>query len=112
MPPRWPREPDRKDPAYRRLDDRMNFAVHVAIFAAINSGLWFFRILGENSEFRLLGGLPWTPMITLGWGAALVAHAIYIFAIARYNDPVTTAVTGSGAGFQPKSGAKPAKSKR
>jgi len=43
MPPRWPREPDRNDPAYRRLDDRMNFAVHVAIFAASNSGLWFFH---------------------------------------------------------------------
>ena len=38
MPPRWPRKPDRCDPAYRRLDDRMNFAMHVAIFAVINSG--------------------------------------------------------------------------
>ncbi len=37
MPPRWPRKPDRKDPAYRRLEDRINFAVHVALFAAINS---------------------------------------------------------------------------
>lgn len=112
MPPRWPREPDRKDPAYRRLDDRMNFAVHVAIFALINSGLWFFRILGENSEFGLLGGLPWTPWITLGWGTALAAHAIFIFAIARYDDPATTAAAGSGTGFQPKAGSKPVKSKR
>ena len=41
MPPRWPREPDRRDPAYRKLDDRMNFAFHVALSLAINSGLWF-----------------------------------------------------------------------
>ncbi len=28
MPPRWPRQPDRKnDPAFRRLDDRMNFTI-------------------------------------------------------------------------------------
>jgi hypothetical protein len=43
MPPRWPREPDRQnDPEYRKLDDRMTFAVHVALFLACNSGVWFF----------------------------------------------------------------------
>ena len=31
MPPSWPRKPNREDPAYRKLDDRMNFAVHLAI---------------------------------------------------------------------------------
>ena len=41
MPPRWPRKPDRNDPEYRRLDDRMNFAIHVGLFSATNSGLWF-----------------------------------------------------------------------
>ena len=43
MPPRWPREPDRRDPAFRKLEDRINFAFHVALFACINSGSWFFR---------------------------------------------------------------------
>ena len=50
MPPRWPRQPDRNDPAYRKLDDRMNFAIHVALFAVTNSGLWFFRLLGEKTS--------------------------------------------------------------
>ncbi|WP_421656419.1 2TM domain-containing protein [Leptothermofonsia sp. ETS-13] len=112
MPPRWPRKPDRQDSAYRRLDDRMNFAVHVAIFAVINSGLWFFRILGETSELGAPGGLPWTPWITAGWGAVLVAHAIFIFAIAKYEDSVSTANTVSGTGFQPKSDKKTTKTKR
>lgn len=43
MPPRWPRKPDRQnDPEFRKLDDRMNFAVHTALFIATNSGVWFF----------------------------------------------------------------------
>ena len=80
MPPRWPRQPDRSDPEYRRLDDRMNFAVHVGIFAAINSGLWFLCLLLQESWF-------WTPWVTGGWLAVVVGHALYIFAIADYSQP-------------------------
>lgn len=78
MPPRWPRKPDRNDPAYRRLEDRMNFALHVAIFAASNSGLWFVRTI-QN------GTWPWTVWVTGSWALLLVAHAVYIFAIADYS---------------------------
>lgn len=78
MPPRWPRKPDRKDPAYRRLDDRMNFALHVAIFAAGNSGLWFFHIL----KFPAWHGAIWVTGI---WGTLLLLHLIYIVAIADYS---------------------------
>lgn len=78
MPPRWPRKPDRSDPAYRRLDDRMNFALHVAIFAACNSGLWFFRTL-QYADWR------WAYLVTGLWIGILVGHAIYIFAIANYS---------------------------
>ncbi|MDY7022612.1 MAG: 2TM domain-containing protein [Cyanobacteriota bacterium] len=78
MPPRWPRKPDRKDPAYRRLDDRMNFAVHVAIFTACNSGLWFFQKVQGASW-------PWAVWVTTSWVLLLVVHGIYIFAIADYS---------------------------
>ncbi|MBD2774044.1 2TM domain-containing protein [Iningainema tapete] len=78
MPPRWPRQPDRKDPAYRKLDDRMNFAVHVAFSAAVNSGLWFFHnFLKANWE--------WLPPLTAGWIVVLLVHLIYISAIANYD---------------------------
>ncbi|MBW4553943.1 MAG: 2TM domain-containing protein [Aphanocapsa sp. GSE-SYN-MK-11-07L] len=79
MPPRWPRQPDRADPDYRRLDDRMNFAIHVAIFAAINSGAWFFRLLQHETWV-------WTLWLTGGWLMLLVAHGIYIFGLAKYTD--------------------------
>ncbi len=78
MPPRWPRQPDRNDPAYRRLDDRMNFAVHVAIFALLNSGLWFLREVQQ-------AGWPWAKWVTAGWLLILLAHLIYISAIADYS---------------------------
>lgn len=79
MPPRWPRKPDRRDPAYRRLDDRMNFALHVAIFAASNSGLWFFNTLQP-------GSLPWARWEALIWVLVLLMHLIYISAIADYSE--------------------------
>jgi hypothetical protein len=78
MPPRWPRQPDRKDPAYRRLDDRMNFALHVAVFAAVNSGAWFVRTL-QAAHWS------WTFGLTGVWLAILLTHLIYISAIADYS---------------------------
>ncbi|KST68208.1 MULTISPECIES: 2TM domain-containing protein [Mastigocoleus] len=82
MPPRWPRKPDRKDPDYRKLDDRMNFAVHVAIFAVTNSGLWFFHNLQKANW-------EWLPWLTLAWAAILLVHFIYISAIADYSTDAT-----------------------
>lgn len=82
MPPRWPRKPDRNDPAYRRLDDRMNFATHVAVFAASNSGLWFFRLISQSPDTP---PFTWAPLFTLGWLFLLVGHGIYVFAIANYS---------------------------
>lgn len=86
MPPRWPRQPDRRDSAYRRLADRMNFAVHVATFAAVNSSLWFFRLVQTEAW-------PWTLWLTGGWAAILLAHGVYIFKVADYSasTPLSTA---------------------
>ncbi|NMG19156.1 2TM domain-containing protein [Brasilonema bromeliae] len=83
MPPRWPRKPDRKDPAYRKLDDRMNFAIHVAIFALCNSGLWFFHNLNMITW-------EWLPWLTVGWMVVLLGHLIYISAIANYSETPPT----------------------
>jgi hypothetical protein len=56
----------------------MNFAVHVAVFAACNSGIWFFRTL-QYADWR------WAYLITGLWAGILIGHAIYIFAIADYS---------------------------
>jgi hypothetical protein len=80
MPPRWSRVPTRDDADYRRLDDRMTFATHVAAFTALNSGMWFFRLL-QKAEWS------WSPYMTGIWFVALFSHAIYVFAIANYSQP-------------------------
>ncbi|AKG23093.1 hypothetical protein [Calothrix sp. 336/3] len=79
MPPRWPRQPDRNDPAFRKIDDRMNFAFHVALFSASNSGLWFFHNFLHMTW-------QWLPYVTGSWFAVLLVHLIYISAIANYSD--------------------------
>jgi hypothetical protein len=56
----------------------MTFATHVALFAASNSGLWFFQTLYHRSD-------PWAIWVTVGWAIALVAHGLYVFAIADYS---------------------------
>ncbi|KAM3093720.1 2TM domain-containing protein [Phormidesmis sp. 146-35] len=94
MPPRWSRIPDRKDADYRRLDDRMTFATHVPLFTACNSGLWFFKII-QNHDW------PWAIGVTGGWAAILVAHAIYVFAIADYSE-TSPATPAPATGFKPK----------
>jgi hypothetical protein len=109
MPPRWPRQPNRNDPAYRKLDDRMTFATHVAAFIAVNSGLWFFRLAPQKiGGLATPGGLPETPWITATWALLLLAHAVYIFAIAQYTESISEA-SSPGDGFGPgnKSTAKP-----
>jgi hypothetical protein len=78
MPPRWPRKPDRNDPDYRRLDDRMNFAIHVGIFAACNSGLWFVHNLKQVTWSWIIG-------FTGIWAVLLLLHFVYIAAIANYS---------------------------
>ena len=77
MPPRWPRKPDRNDPEFRRLDDRMNFALHVMVFITINSGLWFYHNL-VRAEW------PWLTSFSLIWFGGLGLHFLYIAALANY----------------------------
>lgn len=78
MPPRWPRKPDRNDPEYRRLDDRMNFAFHLMVFLAINSGVWFVHNLKAANW-------PWMIWFSGLWAGILLLHLIYVFVIADYS---------------------------
>ena len=87
MPPKWPRQPTRRDPAYRRLEDRINFAVHVAAFLFVNSGCWFAAQV-QQADW------PWLLWLTAGWGATLAGHLIYIAAIADYSPPTRGGADG------------------
>ena len=66
MPLRWIGEPDPADPRYRDLERRVNLALHAALYAALNSGLWFTQMLRH----------PWTRLgwFSLAWLVALLVH--------------------------------------
>ncbi|NEP59436.1 MAG: hypothetical protein F6K31_20875 [Symploca sp. SIO2G7] len=77
MSSQWLRQSNRADSPYRKLEDRINFAVHVGAFTAFNSGLWFFHEL-------MPGTLLWLPKLTFLWLSLLIVHGVWIFAIASY----------------------------
>jgi hypothetical protein len=52
------------------------------MFAALNSGLWFFHNLGMQTG-------SWVLWVTGIWGLVLLAHGIYVLAIANYSDPLS-----------------------
>ncbi|MXY62475.1 MAG: hypothetical protein F4Y87_03350 [Synechococcus sp. SB0665_bin_28] len=66
MPLRWIGEPDPADPRYQDLERRVNFALHGALYAALNSGLWFTQLLRH----------PWPHLgwFSLVWLLALLVH--------------------------------------
>jgi 2TM domain len=71
MPPKLYRPPDPNDPEYQRLERRINFALHVGIFAASNSCMWFIRsVIYANWE--------WTFWLTGGWAMLLLGHGSWL----------------------------------
>ncbi|MFN5466387.1 MAG: hypothetical protein ACK40D_02585 [Cyanobacteriota bacterium] len=66
MPIRWYGPANPEDPTYRHFERVVNFTLHAALFASINSGLWFVQQLRH----------PWTHLdwFTLGWTCLLLVH--------------------------------------
>ena len=73
MPIRWygPANPD--DPRYRHFERIVNFTLHAALFAAVNSGLWVVEELRHPWEH-----LNW---LTLAWLAVLLVHGGVVVAL-------------------------------
>ncbi|AFY73877.1 hypothetical protein Syn7502_01843 [Synechococcus sp. PCC 7502] len=68
MPPKLSRPPDPNDPEYQQLERRINFALHVGIFTASNSCIWFIRAI-------TYADWEWTPWLTSLWIMLLIGHA-------------------------------------
>jgi hypothetical protein len=79
MPPKLSSPPDPRNPEYRLLRDRINFALHVALFLCVNVGLLFFEKFWQTTW-------TWRPWVNLGWLVLLVAHTVWIFWIAKYEE--------------------------
>ena len=66
MPLVWSGPPDPADPAYRHLGRLVNLALHGALYAAVNTGLWVLQ--GLRHPFAHLS------LVSLGWAGLLLLH--------------------------------------
>ncbi|GAB4218231.1 MAG: hypothetical protein OHK0012_26190 [Synechococcales cyanobacterium] len=82
MPPKWPRRPTRRDPEFRKLDDRYTLAANAMLFATVCLGAEFFNLLWQAQW-------SWLPWLAGGWGTVVVINALWVLLIARY-DPKAT----------------------
>lgn len=79
MPPQWPRRPTRRDPEFRKLDDRYTLGAHAMIYAAVCSGAEFLNLLWR-AEWA------WLPWLIGVWGGVVAVNAFWVLVIARYPD--------------------------
>ncbi|MFN5856330.1 MAG: 2TM domain-containing protein [Pseudanabaenaceae cyanobacterium] len=71
--PKLSKPPDPNDPEYQQLERRVNFTLHVSIFFAVNTGMWFVRsVMYADWEWTL-----WTSSL---WAMALVSHGAWVWA--------------------------------
>ncbi len=70
MPIRWYGPADPADPTYRHFERIVNLTLHAGLFAAVNSGLWFFQGMRH----------PWSHLgwMTAGWAGLLVLHGTVV----------------------------------
>ncbi|MDX1976476.1 MAG: hypothetical protein SFT94_02275 [Pseudanabaenaceae cyanobacterium bins.68] len=79
MAPRLSRPPNPQDPAYQRLENRINFGLHCAAFAAVNSSMWFFKTMLAISS-------PLPILLTSLWLSTLVGHGLWVGATQKILD--------------------------
>lgn len=58
--------------ARKRVEERIGFLSHVAMYVLVNTGLVITWRLTDSSH-------PWFIWPLLGWGAGIVAHALMYF---------------------------------
>ncbi len=78
MPLRWYGTSDKSDPLYKHYARVVNLVVHGMLFAALNSGLWFFQ------EIRH----PWQSLgsFTAIWAAAWLVHLLVVVGLRPKNN--------------------------
>jgi hypothetical protein len=82
MPIRWYGPADPADPTYRHFERVVNLTLHAALFAAVNSGLWFVQGMRH----------PWThlQLLTLAWAALLLIHGTVVVRLRPPSPPAAS----------------------
>jgi hypothetical protein len=70
MAPRLSKPPDPRDPEYQRVERGVNLALHVGIYGASNSCMWFVRSI-------TYADWDWTVWVSTVWAVLLLGHGIW-----------------------------------
>jgi hypothetical protein len=90
MPPNMPSDEEIRRRVEKRIKQRNEFYIHLAVYIVVMTGLW--GMWGFTSDF--FGSLfadtlwnfdefPWPIFPTLGWGTGIVVHGLIVY----FNSP-------------------------
>ncbi|NUN63995.1 2TM domain-containing protein [Pseudanabaena biceps] len=71
--PKLSKPPDPNDPEYQNLERRVNFYLHLAIYSACSTCMWFIQSITEKVWI-------WSVWVAIVWGILIVSHVIWVFA--------------------------------
>lgn len=64
----------------KQLNTRKEFSMHLVVFGLVNVLIWLIFGMVNSGEGGIAavfnGAFPWALIVTLGWGAGLMAHAV------------------------------------
>jgi 2TM domain-containing protein len=78
MPPNMPSEEEIRRRVEKRIKQRNEFYIHLAVYIAVNLllwGIWFFTSNFHNGE----DNFPWPFIPMMGWGIGIVAHGLTVY---------------------------------
>jgi 2TM domain len=90
MPPNMPSEEEIRRRVEKRIKQRNEFYIHLAVFIVVIPMLWimwgftsdFFSAFLSDSAW-VFDGMPWPIFPTIGWGIGIVAHGLTVY----FNSP-------------------------
>jgi hypothetical protein len=69
--PKLSKPPDPNDPEYQNLERRVNFYLHLAIYSACMTCMWFIQSITEKVWI-------WSVWVAVIWGIIVTAHSIWV----------------------------------
>lgn len=69
--PKLSKPPDPNDPEYQTLERRVNFYLHLAIYSACSTCMWFVQSITDEIWI-------WSVWVAVIWGVAILGHGIWV----------------------------------
>ena len=70
--PKLSKPPDPRDSEYQSLERRINFYLHLAIYSACSTCMWFVQTITEKLWV-------WSVWVSIIWAVFILGHGIWVF---------------------------------